>query len=170
MRALRTVTRTPPAAVHVSASPVRRVGRITRHSPVAADTTVHDAKALIDEKLQLIAKNNADIATLALSNADAEKAIDEALTAANLPGYTNGRMEVSRVNTYSKESKVIDPVQFNEVVTPEVFWECIKVSVTEAKKHLTDKAIVDICSEIKGAVKTGTALKITEVKRKVVKA
>lgn len=167
MRAIRTARAAPVAT---TALPVRNTGRVLRRTTaqVIPDTTKEEAIAEIESCLQSIAKQNAIILAAATLNAENEKTITAALHRAKMVGWTTETMKAQLKNTYSRETRDIDPEAFAAEVDGETFYACIKVSVTEAKKFLTEAAL-DVLAPKAKAEKTGEVLEVTEVKRKVAK-
>ncbi len=155
-----------------SVTPQRNVGRVSRGRTVAAAAQMGKEAAvpILNRSLQLIAKLNAEIAEIAQSIAEQEALIEKTLIDAKMQGHTNGVMSAQLKDVYSRESLDIEPEVLRDALAgdDEKFYSCVKVSITELRKIMTEKEMRDIgvASEVK---KTGTVLKIEAVKHKIVK-
>lgn len=173
MRTLRTVRRTAPAVATATPgnAPVsRRIGRVSSSVVKVIDNSAMvAAKAELNEDLQSIAEYQEQLDSLVAAMEGVKDRIRTNLEFIKQPGYTDGLWSAELKSTFSRETATIDPIAFHDKVTPEVFWECIKVQVTAAKEHLAPAELVDI-SETKTAVRTGTVLEVKRVTNKVKKA
>lgn len=166
------IRRSKPAAGEAQEqkqAPARRVvlrrGSNTRKSEAEAEAAKRLVMADIDAQLQLIAKNDEAIDAAVASNDAAYAEIKRLLESAGMTGHTNGHYIAEIVTPMGRESREIDPKKFQKAVSPEDFWACIKVGVTDAKKVLSEKELDKISTVTPG--KPGTP--ILKVDRVVIK-
>ena len=170
------IQRTRPSAasatkIATSGTPRRAImRRTTVHNGQAEQDALLVARQAIVDDLKLISKNNATIDTAQASTDEAAARIEAVLRQhPTLGGVTDGKLLAELVDTFSRESRTIDPQRFWNSINEDDFWKCISVSVTEAKKVLAEKELNKISTVVE-AKKTGQALKIkeykTETKRK----
>lgn len=161
--------RTRPVASPAAATAKPRV-LMRRARTVAPTQTAPKVDNLheINEQLQLIAQCETEIDEASAKLSQAHAKLSELMTASATTSYTNGKYVAEFVDTMSRASTTIDPKRFKANVADADFWKCISVSVTEARKVMTDKEISQI-AKVESAKKTGTALKVTQVKTKVIR-
>lgn len=157
-----------PVTPAATPSPSRVVMRRPRPEPTTQKTEQDDNLHEINEQLQLIAKCEDEIDDASARLSEAHAKLTDLMTEARTTSYTNGKYVAEFVDTMSRASTVIDPKRFKANVADADFWKCITVSVTEARKVMTEKEIGQI-SKIEPAKKTGTTLKVQKVKVKVVR-
>ncbi len=151
----------------------RIIRRITRAplaealKPSVAAQARKEIEALLDHHLQAIAKNNAQIETLAKANEDRHAAIEKLLKDAKMHGYTNGVLEAAFKDKFSNEKKEVDAKALYEHLKKHkklpAFFECVKAQIGALSKHLSELEIKAL-AKVTPAQKTGTELVITPVK------
>lgn len=168
MRAMRTVAR--PSVPAAAGTPVRRVGRVSNTvAKVISDTSKREAETEIKEDLQSIAELQEQLDSVIAAMDAHKQRIQKNLELLKVPGFTDGLWSAELKTSYSRESTVINPEQFHDAVSPEVFWSCIKVQVTEAKKHLAPAELKNISSTSPSEI-TGKSLLVQRVTNKVKKS
>lgn len=160
-----TRTRRPVPATPAKA-PARVVMRRPRTAPAAPAAETDDTAHLINEQLQLIAQCEDTIDTASARLDEAHATLSKLMSEAGTTAYTNGKHVAEFVDTMSRASTTIDPKRFKANVADADFWKCISVSVTEARKVMTERELGQI-SKVEPAKKTGTKLKVERVKVKV---
>ena len=151
------------AAPEAETGTARPQMRRTVRTAVAQAKPEVDVKAEVTARLQLIAQNNAAIDAAAASNDTLYAEIEKILRDNNSPGITDGHLQAEIVPVYSRVSRDIDVAQLMKRLKLPEFLACVSVSVTEAKKFLSEKEI-DAISTKSGGEKTGEKLSIKEVK------
>lgn len=120
-----------------------RRSRVTTRPEVASSRRARpmakpDTSDEVKEQLQLIAQIDHQMEMLTVQRAAAVEAAQALFSQGNAEEVTDGLYYVKRVTPMGRSSTEIDPKVFQKKVGDEVFWKCVKVGVTEAKKHLTE--------------------------------
>lgn len=121
------------------------------------------ARKTIDEKLKLITDEERKIDDAQAAIEQARKVVEAQLRLANISYHTDGVQVAEIVESWSKQTTVIDPKIFKNNVTSDVFWGCVKVGVEKAKEHLAAKEFAKVSTEVPGKL-LGHVLKISKKK------
>ncbi len=151
----------------------RMIRRVTRTAAPVVPVGVAQAKAnakqtainKITDDLKLIAKLNRQIVETATAVGTAEARVKENMLIAKETHFSDGVLEAALVDTYSSESKEIDPrVLFkHKGFKREDFFTVVKVQIGALQKVMAENEIKQI-AKVTPAAKTGTVLKIKAVK------
>lgn len=74
--------------------------------------------------------------------------IEQLMRANNLASHTDGHYVTEIYEAVSRQSRTIDPKKFRNSVGDSAFWDSIEVSITKAKKHLSEKELDHISDVI----------------------
>lgn len=155
----------PAETPSTAATPRRAIMRRTTVTNGQAEEAVKNVarQAIIDD-LKLISKNHAAIDSATASNDEAQARIEAVMKQYKFEGgITDGKLIAELVEAFSRESTTIDPQRFFNSVHADDFWAAISVSVTEAKKVLSEKELKKIATIVPPA-SLGMKLKIKEYK------
>lgn len=124
-----------------------------------------EAKQTLYDQLKLISDSNAAI-DAAQANIDAAHAkIEELMREHKMSTFDNGALIAEIKETFSRQSRKVDPKIFRSKVTADVFWECVSIDISRAEQHMGSRALNGI-ADVTPAKSTGFVLKVREMKRK----
>lgn len=90
--------------------------------------------------------------------------IEERMRLHKLPVIDNGKLIAELTETFTRQSRTIDPKKFRSKVTNTQFWDSIDVSVSKAKAFLGEKELNGI-SDVVPAKSLGYSVKVREMKK-----
>lgn len=152
-----------PATQSATTAPVRRLALAGSASDMHAQR--QRAKAEIDKHLKLISDAHRQIDDAQLVSDNSHRVIEAQLRLVNMTEHSDGVYKAAMVEVYSRQSRTIDPKKFKVHVADSVFWGSIKVSVENAKAHLTEKELAAI-SDVKAGKSTGVQLKVDKLEKR----
>lgn len=149
---------------------VRRIGRISRITNAAVNEAVTKevAKKSAEATLKSISKLRRELEQRQQVLAALEKDLEGFMQQAEMFGVTDGELIAQREETYSKQTRTVDPQVLLKKHGKKVYDAVIEVSITKLKTQLADKEI-DAIAETTPAVKTGMKLKIKELNKETKK-
>lgn len=156
-------TRAKPAAPVVAAAASRALPRRMRLNAAVERETVTDARPKLDELLQLIAKKEAELDVVQAELDAAHKATEALMREAKINVHSHGNLTALIEQTFSRQSRSIDPKKFRNAVSDAVFWSSIDVSVVKASKHMAPLELARIADTIPGK-STGFTFKLKRKK------
>ena len=139
--------------------------------PVVANSTgakeaIHRAQGLkINDQLKLIAKAEADIDDAQLRLTQAREEVERLLREANMDHHSDGVYIAEIVETFTRQSRTIDPKKLRVKAGDTAFWKCITVNIGKAEEFLSKKEMDDI-SDIVESKSTGFSLKVKKLEIK----
>lgn len=140
----------------------RKAQPVTVDSAAEQEALVVRVKENVEAQLKLISEADTAIDTAVATREQALKVIEAQLKLGKLDFHTDGSYLAEIVDQWTKQSRDIDPQKFRAKVSNEVFWSSIKVSVTLAEKHLTDKELGEIADVVPGKL-VGQVLKVRKL-------
>lgn len=148
---LLTRVRVKPAATIAVQKP--SVSAAPRRMRVNATTERNDMQATrekLDALLQLIARKEAELDIVQADLDAAHKATEALMREAKLNVHSHGNLTALIEQTFSRQSRSIDPKKFRNAVSDAVFWSSIDVSVTKAARHMAPLELARIADTIPG--------------------
>lgn len=130
----------------------RRRVQVDAPTPAAGQTNAPETSTIEEDVLEAW--------RLKSMAASAEKAYKDAMEALDqrMKREKRKELEVSGlrdrpplvVNYANKTMSTIDAKGFQRLVSPAIFLECVKIGVTEARKHATETQLKKITTEVEG--------------------
>lgn len=161
---LLTRSRVKPAATVTIARPaVAASPRRMRMAATAERAETQDVRAKLDGLLQLIATKEAALDIVQAELDAAHKATEALMREAKLNVHSHGNLTALIEQTFSRQSRSIDPKKFRNAVSDAVFWSSIDVSVTKASKHMAPLELARIADTVPGK-STGFVFKLKRKK------
>lgn len=153
---------TTTAATQAASTPVPQ--RKLRLASDRLDRLARDRATML-EQLKLISDAEAAI-DAAQANIDAAHAkVEELMRAHKMSTFDNGALIAEILETFSRQSRKVDPKIFRSKVTADEFWQCVSVDVTKAEEVMGKRALNGI-ADVTPAKSTGYVLKIRPMKKK----
>lgn len=153
-----TTTAAPQAAT--TQAPQRRL----RVASDRLDRLARDRSTML-EQLKLISDSEAAI-DAAQANIDAAHAkIEQLMRDHKMSTFDNGAVIAEILETFSRQSRKVDPKIFRSKVNADEFWQCVSVDVSKAEEIMGKRALNGI-ADVTPAKSTGYVLKIRPMKKK----
>lgn len=127
----------------------------------------NNARAELDEHLQLIAKLDTELDNLMAALADQHKIVEDIMRRNKLSEHCDGAYKATIVEVFSRQSTVIDPKRFKASVADKDFWDCVTIAVGKAEEVLGKKELGRI-SDITPGKSQGYQFKLKKVDAKKV--
>ena len=155
-----TVAATTTEAVAAKTAPARRLTPKSNR----LDRLAQDREACLAD-LKLISESDEAIDRAIDAKEAAIARIEERMRLHKLPVIDNGKLIAELAESFTRQSRTIDPKKYRSKVTNAQFWESIDVSVAKAKGFLGEKELNGI-SEVVPAKSLGFSVKVREMKGK----